>query len=105
MRIITFHFKNATVQADPKFHLSLLFGQSHIAGGCKVGVNATDCDTSSTGAQHVNRLYIYGKQPAIGIYSDAGEYGIQETAFNSIKFQENAVMCLKQTRHRAGYIL
>jgi hypothetical protein len=54
--IIAFHFMHATAQPDPNFHCYLLFGQSNMAGGCKIGVNATDCDTSSAGAQRVKVL-------------------------------------------------
>jgi hypothetical protein len=54
--IIAFYFINSSAAPDPDFHLYLLFGQSNMAGGCKVGVNATDCDTSSAGAQRVKVL-------------------------------------------------
>ena len=45
--IVAFQHANATAQVDPNFHLYLLFGQSNIAGGCKVGINAEDCDTTA----------------------------------------------------------
>jgi hypothetical protein len=54
--IVSLQFTLAEAQVDPNFHLYLLFGQSNMAGGCKVGVNATDCDTSSAGAQRVKVL-------------------------------------------------
>jgi hypothetical protein len=46
----------ASAAPDPDFHIYLLFGQSNMAGGCKIGVNETDCDTSSVNAQRVKVL-------------------------------------------------
>jgi hypothetical protein len=45
--IIAFYFINSFAATDPNFHLYLLFGQSNMAGGCKVGINAEDCDTTA----------------------------------------------------------